>query len=266
MRIAAITQCYQEDVMLPVWTAYYSRLVGAGNLRVIDHGSEPPVSIADVAVTTVPRTAFDDEEKVANLSTWQDRFLQEGYDWVICCDTDEFVVLRPDAAVDLKDYLATCERGVRRCVGVEVIDPGTAPALAWDRPILRQRPSGIITKWSCKPLVSSVRTTWTAGLHDSREESVFDHNLWMFHLKYADETHLMERLAFTRALAWSERALKAGHGGSHRVPDFAMKHHLQGYRGRRAVGTLDRYLAETENPETVDSPLLDIPEIFLDTL
>ncbi|QDH17254.1 glycosyltransferase family 2 protein [Swingsia samuiensis] len=261
-KIAAITQCYQEDIMLPLWVSHYSKLVGRQNLWVIDHGSSPPVTLEGVNVINSPRSACDDEEKAHTLSTWHNKLLSNGYDWVISTDTDEFITHNPSHYETLADYLSHCPSSIRRCVGVEVLDPGDVPPINWEKPILQQRPCGIITKWSCKPAVSALPTSWLPGQHDAMQDSIFDHNLWLFHLKYADETHLFQRLAFTRSLVWSEGSLASGHGSSHRVPDIAMQHHLNRYRSRKAEGNLSTFLASNPDPKEVDSPLLDIPEVF----
>ena len=265
LRIAAMTQAYQEEVMLPLWVRHYSALVGRENLVILDHGSEPPVRFEGVRIEIIPRSEIDEWDRINGFSEWQTRLLAD-YDWVINVDTDEFVVARPDRWTSIEERLSVCPPGTRRCVGVEVIDPGNTSPLDWSQPILGQRPLGVVKSWSCKPAVSSVPTSWTPGFHTANTPSIFDHNLWLFHLKFADLGYLLRRLALTRSLKWSEAMLTSGLSASHRVPDHTMRQRLAQYQARHTEGTLDDYLATNPDPNSADSPLLRIPDALLTTL
>lgn len=265
-RVAVMTKAYQERTMLPLWVRHYEKLVGRENLLVLDHGSSPAISIGGVRTERLPRGPVDEYDYIEVLSVWQRKLLSE-YDWVITTDTDEFIVPNPQLFSSLTAMLRDIPSGTRRCVGCEVIDPGapTQP-LDWSLPILRQRPLGVLSKWSSKPAVSSVPTDWMSGLHTAHTPSIFDHALWLFHLKYADEQYLMERLALTRALDWSARSVAEGLGRSHRVPDIAMRRAMEHYRSTIAPGTLDDVLSKQSDPDTLTSPMMAIPDVFLDCL
>lgn len=264
LRIAAVTQCYQEQTMLPLWIKHYGRLIGKENLFILDHGSNPPVEIEDnIHVERIPRAEYLDQwDRVRIISEWQQKLLQT-YDWVICVDTDEFIMQRPSRWTSLSDYLKQCSVQTCRCVGVEVIDPMIKPAMDWSKPILQQRSYGVITSWSCKPSVASVPTSWDPGFHRCKNDSHFTHDLWLFHLKYADQKHLLEHSAIMRQIPRNRENIKEGMSTFHLAPDRVILNLLNHYRSSIREGNLDDYLATNPDPNNAESSCLAIPEEFL---
>ncbi|MFT8641483.1 MAG: hypothetical protein ABF751_06070 [Acetobacter orientalis] len=52
--LAVFTMVYNEHTLLPLWAAYFVRQVGAGNVYVLDHGSDslpPPARLHHCAHT-----------------------------------------------------------------------------------------------------------------------------------------------------------------------------------------------------------------------
>ncbi|CAI3945319.1 unnamed protein product [Commensalibacter communis] len=267
LRIAVITKCYQEQIMLPVWIKHYSRLVGEENLFILDHGSSPPVQVQNnIYVERISRQEYlDESETVRIISEWQQKLLQT-YDWVIFVDTDEFILPRPSRWNSLGEYLSQCSAQICRCVGVEVIDPMIKPPVDWSKSILRQRSNGVITSWSCKPSVSSVPTIWDPGFHRCQNSHSFEHDLWLFHLKYADQNHLLEHSEAMRRVPRHPEDIENGLGISHLLSDDDILKRLNQYRRRVKEGSLDDYLATQPDPNEADSECLAIPEEFLDCL
>lgn len=267
-RIVAFTLCYKEHVMLPLWINHYSKLVGRENLLILDHSNDPPVTIDGIKTEVIPRPNYDEVTRLNAIKTWQKKLL-ESYDWVIFSDTDEFIIFSPSSVqTTLQDYLERQKSQIIRCVGVDVIDPGNVPSIDWTQPILQQRPKGVISNWSCKALISSVANDWNPGFHTTNSPSTLDTHFWLFHLKYADETHLMKRLSMTRQFEWSIESTKAGYGGSHRVSDLVMKKHLNNLRNNKGNGNLDDFLQNLSNVniDKIHSPLMDIPQDFIPRL
>lgn len=265
-RIAAFTLCYKEHVMLPLWINHYSKLVGRENLFILDHSNDPPIAIDGIKTAIIPRPNYDEVTRLNTIKTWQQKLL-ESYDWVIFSDTDEFITFRkPPTYITLQDYLNNQTSQIIRCIGVDVIDPSNAPTIDWTKPILQQRSKGIISHWSCKALISSVANNWNPGFHTTNSPSTLDNHFWLFHLKYADETHLMKRLSMTRQFNWSTESTKAGFGGSHRVPDATMRKYLNHLRTHSISRTLDDFLQTLPNINEVSSPLMDIPQDLLPLL
>lgn len=188
------------------------------------------------------------------------------YDWVISVDTDEFILLRPSRWSSLGEYLSQCSAETCRCVGVEVIDPIIKPPVDWSQPILRQRSNGVITSWSCKPSVSRVPTAWDPGFHRCKNPHLFTHDLWLFHLKYADQKHLLEHSEIMRQIPRRTEDIRDGVGISHLLSEAVIIRHLNQYRARIKEGVLDDYLETQPDPNEALSPCLAIPEEFLDCL
>lgn len=265
LRIAAFTMCYKEHVMLPLWIKHYEQLVGRENLFILDHSNDPPIQINDIKCEVIARPNYDEVTRLNTIKTWQNKLL-ETYDWVIFSDTDEFIVFRQSPNTTIQDYLKQHQSQIIRCIGVEVYDTGDVPPVNWGLPILEQRHKGAISNWSCKSLISSTANDWTPGFHTTNSTSTADYNFWLFHLKHADEAHLMQRLSMTRQFDWSEDSIRSGFGGSHRIPDFVMKYHLKTIRKKQADGTLDDFLKNSPDLDTISSPLMDIPKDFLPLL
>ena len=237
--LAVITMVYNEHSMLPVGARYYVRQAGAGNVYVLDHGSERLPPLPGCTVIPLPRLDIDEIQRTEQVQLFQ-RSLLRRYSAVLFTDCDEFVVARPARYASLKAYARAMPHPTVRCVGVDVVQhaPNMAPIL-WHKPILAQRPYGAIRPWSCKTLLSSVPLTWQPGFHNCDQPSVLDTDLWLFHLKYADQTHLLNRLALTRTLNWSARAISLGHGHSHRAQDQAMLTFLTQLQKTRTETDLD---------------------------
>nr|WP_197476135.1 glycosyltransferase family 2 protein [Acetobacter malorum] len=199
--LAVFTMVYNEDRMLPLWANYYRRQAGAGNLFVLDHGSDSLPDLPGCQIVPIPREELDEVDRCAQIEAFQKKLL-ESYHYVLFTDCDEFLVADPARYRSLGDYVARAQHTAIRCVGVDVIDYAPdLPPVQWDKPVLAQRPYGAVRSWSCKTLLASVPLTWTAGFHECEEPATLDTALWMFHLKYADQTHLLQRLGVTRVFA-----------------------------------------------------------------
>lgn len=140
------------------------------------------------------------------------------------------------------------------------------PPVRWERPILPQRPYGAVRFWSCKTLLSSVPLTWGAGFHDCKEHKTLDTALWMFHLKYADQRFVLQRLAFTRELPWSAWAYALHHGDSHRMDDQTMLDFIRIFQESRSEISLDMLDLAGIVRAGGESRLCRIPDRFLNVL
>ncbi|MCX2561261.1 glycosyltransferase family 2 protein [Acetobacter farinalis] len=261
--LAVLTMVYNEHRMLPLWADYYRRQAGAGNIFVLDHGSDALPALPGCEVIPVPRGEVDEIDRCAQVEAFQKQLLKT-YRYVLFTDCDEFLVADPARYSSLLDYVERAPAPSLRCVGVDVIDYAPdLPPVQWDKPILAQRSYGAVRFWSCKTLLSSVPLTWQPGFHACEEPAYLDTDLWMFHLKYADQHTLLERLNITRHLRWSERALTLEHGASHRMADRTMVNFIRTFQATRSETSLgDLDLAGIINAGA-ESGLHRIPERFL---
>ena len=263
--LAVFTMVYNEEVMLPVWVKVYSAQVGAENLYILDHRSDVTPYFEGVTVKVLKRGELDEIQRLKTVKAFQSALL-ERYDYVLFTDCDEFVIADPLYHTSLQDYVRQLNKPYVRCVGVDVLEhqEGLAP-VDWNQSILSQRPYGALRRWSYKTLLSSEPLSWRAGFHECDDNPDLDEHLWLFHLKSADKKHLLQRLALTRRLNWSKRALAEGHGGSHRISDATMERSLKAFQNRREEELIDaepgRLASIVTGPS--ESALYKIPERFL---
>lgn len=218
MRIAALTQAYNEAVNLPLWIKYYGRNFGDSNLFVIDHGSNDgsTAGLGEVNVIRMPRTPYDEIKKCAALSA-QHKALLQFYDVVVLCDCDEFVAPDPDRHADLRSYIEQSKPGVTAAVGMQIhhVLDSELP-LDLTRPVLCQRRLAFFTVENCKPVISSVPTQWFPGQHASNVRPLLDPHLYLFHAKFMDYNIAITRHAVNSTNIWSEEHSKTAHGAHHR--------------------------------------------------
>lgn len=67
---------------------------------------------------------------------------------------------------------------------------------------------------------------WAPGFHACDQRAPADSNLYLFHIKYSDYDTALRRLAVTREIAWSERALAADWGFHQRESDAWTTRHV----------------------------------------
>jgi hypothetical protein len=267
MRVAAITMVYNESYFLPIWLRYYSSQVGPESVYVIDHGSsDGSVDPNSCNRIRIPRSDLDEVARAQMVSRFHAALLSS-FDVVIYTDVDEFIVPRPSKYAGLVDYCRSRTCSVSRCVGIDVFQhDNSLPELDVNSPILRQRPYGHFSYWASKPLVSAQPIDWTPGFHACDREAKLDTDLALFHLKFADLTHTLDRLAITRGLSWSDTALQQGHSRSHRVSDEQMKDLIERRQRTRSDKDMDSIQFEKSFEARVESPLVRITEEYLQAL
>ena len=110
-------------------------------------------------------------------------------DVVIYTDVDEFLVADPAVHAGLGVYLAArSDTAVVAALAVEVMHhPGVEPPLDQSRPVLAQRSFVKYSPAMCKPHVRRSNSRWHSAFHASASSFTVDPELWMFHLKFADE-------------------------------------------------------------------------------
>lgn len=219
--VAVITMVHNESFFLPKWINYYGKNFSRQCLYVVDHGTEDGSTddLADINLMRLPRTDFDDEQRVKFICKLAEALLAY-YDVVIYTDCDEFLVPDPDHFVDLADYCNKMEQNTVYAVGVDVrqlldIESSIDPNLS----ILGQRRFCRFKLSMCKPLITRVPIHWNPGFHTCNSKPGLDSRLIMFHMKYIDLDMSINRLSYTRNMAWSEKAIKKNQGSHQRRSD-----------------------------------------------
>jgi len=191
-RVAVMTMVRDEAFMLPRWVAHYGRQLGMANLIVLDDNS------ADGSTDDLPCTVYRLPPPPWHRGWGPTRLqLVNGFargllacnDVVIFTDADEFLVADPAKYASLHDYLSTrTQPQVVAPLALELMhNAEVEPPLDPDQPILGQRRFVKFSPGMCKPLVKRVAKPWRNAFHGFHEPFAIDNDLWMFHLKYADE-------------------------------------------------------------------------------
>lgn len=103
--------------------------------------------------------------------------------------------------------------------------------------------------------------TWECEFDTAQETANLDENLWMLHLKYADETRLFKRRAMPLTLARS-----LGHGHSYHVADQTMRAFMTSFQNTYTEEGLGSLPLRDAVRSGQDSRLLRIPNTFLRAL
>lgn len=188
MRIAAITQSYDEPLFLPIWVHHYGRLIGPENLFIID--DSPKRDIADrytgLNVLRKPEGKFHENERALYVSLFHKALLQR-YDAALYTDTDELLAPDPAYAKSLGEIVASEPKLPLAAAGFDVLHNHLAePAIDPARPLFAQRRYMQFQRAYCKPTISRRVMQWNSGFHIANGETKFCPRLLLFHLRAVD--------------------------------------------------------------------------------
>ena len=214
MRVAALTMAYNEPVWARVWAGFYSRQVGAAHCYLLDHGSDDGSTEGlGIAVERLARSALDEDARAETISA-RAAALLGSYDAVIHSDVDELVMADPGRFADLRAFAGSGE-AVVAAVGLDLQHlPAVEAALDVGRPIGAQRCWTRFSAAMCKPCFVRRAVRWSPGFHGCDADANFG-GLFLVHLRYADLSLGLQRLARTRGQAFAD----AGTNLHQRVPD-----------------------------------------------
>lgn len=207
--VLVMTMVKDEQTMLPRWLNYYGRLVGHGNLLVIDDESADG-STDDLPCPTIrlhgsawrPGWIMGRRKMVNSLASAMLAY----YDVVIFTDVDEFLVPDPDRYKGLLDYLTRNPHKVIAPIGVNVLhDEQSEPPLDPTRPVLQQRRLVKFAPVMCKPTIKRVSAEWSPGFHGIKRRYQVRPDLLLIHLKYCDVGELTATSAARHDLHVSSR-------------------------------------------------------------
>lgn len=201
MRTAVLTMIWNEAPRLPRWLDYYGQF-GREHLYVIDHGSDDggPGLLHGVNVRPQARTErLDESGRAGFIAEAVAGLLADGYEAVVFCDVDEFLV--PFDGTPLRDWVAQAEPATVTALGFDVIERLglDAPVRTEDR-LLDQRPHVRLSPWYSKPLVTRRPVRWRSGFHFCDAPVAFG-GLLLLHTRYADAAEGLRRLVLTRTVA-----------------------------------------------------------------
>lgn len=183
---------------------YYGAQLGYENLYVLLDGTdqELPECSDKVHVLKVERKAEEmtraDRTRIALINKKAAALFELGYDLVIGCDADEFLVVDPNAGKSLAQYLSDADikvslSGLGMDVGQKEDEEG---ALNPSQGFLSQRSYALLDSQYTKPVVKAVPKPWGAGFHRIKRCNYhIDKNLYLFHFGSVDRSMLMAKFS-----------------------------------------------------------------------
>lgn len=203
--IAALTMVHTEDFFLERWLRYWRQFLPDEHIYVINHGGDEAVSalIKGCNEITLP---YDATKKSVNQRRWQilslfTSGLTHCYDWVVCNDIDEFVVLDPAISNDLAGYLSEIAKrdSVPSAITAFAVEMVHVPELepepiAPRGPILGPRRIYRLNANYAKPCIVHRPIEYKAGGHGGNHADIYvDPHLYNFHLRFVDYDYCMGR-------------------------------------------------------------------------
>lgn len=203
-RIAVITMARNDNFFLERWMAYYGPQVGYENIFIYldgldsDAPSDPTGKVNIKPCEKIPGPIGQAEPgRLAFLSDRAAERFAEGYDIVIGCDADEYLVVEPKLGKNLREYLSeikigTTVSGLGMDVGQRL---GEEAEFDYSKGFLCQRHYAVVEPDYSKPVVITKPVRWGVGFHRIKGVNYhIDTNLYMFHFGCFDLKFLENKL------------------------------------------------------------------------
>lgn len=215
-RIAAITMARNDEFFLNRWIKYYGAQIGEENLYIYLDGLDQkiPSNAGRANITKLPHKEEErqrgDKTRILLLSDLEKKLFADGYDIVIGCDCDEFLVVNPKLNMTLQQYLSgihahTTVSGLGLDVGQDL---NSEPALDMNAPFLTQRKYALLSTRYTKPVVLFRPATWGSGFHSVKGHNFhIDKNLYLLHFGSVDLDMIKNKLG-DRAASWGTHLQK----------------------------------------------------------
>ena len=219
-RIAAITMARNDDFFLSRWIEYYGAQIGTENLYIYLDGTDQnvPKNAGNAHVKKLPHTdmsrAAGDKYRINLMSDLAADLFARGYDIVIGCDCDEFLVVDPDTGMSLARYLSQPSRyATLSGLGLDVgQNMNSESALDGHKPMLAQREYALLSTRYTKPVVLMHPARWGSGFHSVRSHNFhIDKNLYLLHFGAVDMDMLVTKAA-ARGPDWVAHLRRRGNG------------------------------------------------------
>lgn len=218
-KIAAITMARNDEFFLSRWVEYYGRELGIKNLYIILDGTDQdaPKNATGANIIKLPHTEMSriagDKYRIGKISDLANELFKK-YDIVIGCDSDEFLIVDPDAKKSLREYLSelkykTTVSGLGMDVGQNM---KTEKPLDTTKPMLAQRGYALLSTRYTKPVVLFRPARWGSGFHSVHGANFhIDKNLYLMHFGAVDMEMLVTK-AQRRGPDWVKHLRRRGNG------------------------------------------------------
>lgn len=204
-----------DEFFLNRWVKYYGGLFGEENLYIYLDGldQKPPQEAGKSNVQLVEKQGIKVVEaeklRLTFLSDRAAELFQNGYDLVIGCDSDEFLIADEKTGKSLPEYLSSLHiRGSVSALGLDV-GQHLREELPLDKskPILQQRQYALINSRFTKTNIIARPVRWGRGFHRVRGRNFqIDRNLYLLHFGNVDYDTLMSKYNSNDIIARGEQA------------------------------------------------------------
>ena len=218
-KIAAITMARNDEFFLSRWVEYYGHELGNENLYIILDGTDQdtPKNANGTNIIKLPHTDMSrvtgDKYRIGKISDLANKLFKT-YDIVIGCDSDEFLIVDPNAKKSLCEYLS--ESKYKTTVSGLGFDIGqnmkTEKTLDTSKPMLSQREYALLSTRYTKPVVLFRPARWGSGFHHIKGKNFhIDKNLYLLHFGAVDMNMLIKK-AEKRGADWVNHLRRRGNG------------------------------------------------------
>ena len=215
-RIAAITMARNDEFFLNRWISYYGGQFGEENLYIYLDGLDQkiPARAGCANIKKMPHqeqaVQRGDKTRILMLSELARKLFADGYDIVIGCDCDEFLIVDPELGVTLAEYLSNKKIGTTLSgLGLDVgMDLNSEKPLNPDMPMLQQRKYALMSTRYTKPVVLARPATWGSGFHSVKGHNFhIDKNLYLLHFGGVDLDMIKNKIG-DRNPSWARHLKK----------------------------------------------------------
>ena len=204
-----------DEFFLNRWVKYYGEQFGEENLYIyldgLDQKTPSEAGKANVQIVEKQGIKVVEAEKrrLAFLSNRVVELFAKGYDLVIGCDSDEFLIVDANTGKSLSEYLSSLK--IKTSVSPLGLDVGQhlKEELPLDKtkPILQQRNYALINSRFTKTNIIAKPVHWGRGFHRVRKHNFhIDKNLYLLHFGNADYEALMAKYNSKDIIARGEQA------------------------------------------------------------
>lgn len=163
IRIAVLTDALSDQYFFPIWRRYYGGLFGDLNLFLVTYAGAAPFSDAGLGGVIRLPVSYDDATRATAITDLV-AMLLAAYDVVVRVDVDEFLVVDPRVAPDIRTYIEATNRPYDTARGFDVVQMPDEPPL---RPGLVLPQRGVAYANTALNKTAIVRTPlhWSVGFH-----------------------------------------------------------------------------------------------------
>jgi hypothetical protein len=193
-----------DEFFLNRWIAYYGEQLGEENLYIYLDGLDQkiPGGARNAHITKMEHIdglsrRAGDKHRIRLLSKRATELFAQGYDLVIGCDCDEFLVVNPAVGKTLKQYLSDAD--IKTSVSGLGLDVGQdlnrEYPLDANEPFLAQREYALLSTRYTKPVVLAKPLRWGSGFHSVKRHNFhIDKNLHLLHFGSVDYEMLRNKI------------------------------------------------------------------------